>query len=138
MQRFAPQIEYYLEMVRRGDTDNAFHGLLELDHEILPELMAAFRSEQDTDVRELLVNVIREYREPSVLPFLGEALLDSGPRIWKEALNGLVALASPASLDVLRAARTLRFPKQHDTEEFRRWLEEAIEQAEAETLRGLA
>jgi hypothetical protein len=135
MQRFAPQIAYYLEMFRSGDTDNALHGLLEIDRDILPELMAVFRSEQDIGVRELLVEVIWEYRERSVIPFLGEALSDTEPRIWRQALNGLVTLASPASLDILRAAGTRQFPTQRETEEFRRWLEEAIEQAEAETQR---
>jgi hypothetical protein len=136
MQRFAPQIAYYLEMFRSGDADNAFHGLLEIDRDILPELMAVFRGEQDIGVRELLVEVIWEYRERSVIPFLGEALSDTEPRIWRQALNGLVALASPAALDVLRAARTRQFPTQCETEEFRRWLEEAIEEAETETQRA--
>ena len=133
MQKFAPQITYYLDMFRRGDVDNAFHGLLEIDRDILPELIAVFRGEQDIGVRELLVEVIWEYRERSVIPFLGEALSDSESRIWRQALNGLVTLASPGALQVLRAARTRHFPTQHATEEFRRWLEEAIEQAETET-----
>src|SRR3954447_19411695 len=110
MQRFAPQIAYYLEMFRSGDADNAFHGLLEIDRDILPELMEVFRSERDIRVRELLVEVIWEYRERSVIPFLGEALSDIEPRIWRQALNGLVTLASPAALDVLRAARTRQLP----------------------------
>ncbi len=130
MQRFASQIDYYLEMVRRGDTDNAFHGLLEIDRDILPELMVVFRSEQDVAVREFLVEVIWEYREQSAIPFLREVLFDSESRIWRQALNGLVALTSPAALEALRAARSREFPGQRDTQEFRRWLEEAIEQAE--------
>jgi hypothetical protein len=132
MQRFAPQIAYYLDMVRRGDTDNAFHGLLDMDHDILPELMAVFRSEQAIAVREFLVGVIWQHREQSVIPFLGEVLSDPEPSIWRQALDGLVALASPAALDILRAARTQQFPTQGETEEFRRWLDEAIEQAETE------
>jgi predicted DNA-binding transcriptional regulator AlpA len=44
----------------------------------------------------------------------------------------LVTLVSPAALDVLRKARARQFPKRRDTEEFLRWLEEAIDQAEAE------
>jgi HEAT repeat protein len=130
MQRFAPQIAYYLEMFRSGDADNAFHGLLEIDCDILPELMAVFRSEQDIEIRELLSEVIWEYRERSVIPFLGEALSDTESRIWRQALNGLVALASPASLEILRTARTRQFPTQREAEEFRRWLKEAIEQTE--------
>jgi hypothetical protein len=133
MKRFAPQIDYYLEMFRRGDTDEAFHGLLEIDRDILPELMVVFQTERDIGVRELLVEVIWDYRERSVIPFLGEALSDSEPRIWRQALNGLVTLASPAALDVLRTKRIRQFPTQRETDEFRRWLEEAIEQAETAT-----
>ncbi len=136
MQRFASQIAHYLEMFRRGGDDDAFHGLLEIDRNILPELMAVFRSESDIAVREFLVEVICEYREQSAIPFLGEALSNSEPRIWREALNGLVTLASPAALDVLRAARSRQFLTQGETDEFRRWLEEAIQQAETETHRG--
>lgn len=132
MQRIAPQISHYLEMFRSGDADNSFHGLLELDRDILPELMAVFRSTQDIRLREMLVAVIWGYREQSVIPFLREALFDTEPRIWREALNGLVSLASPAALDVLCEARTRRFLTQRETEEFRRWVDEAISQAETE------
>jgi hypothetical protein len=130
--RFESEIGDYLEMFRRGDTDDAFHGLLELDPGVIPELMAVFRRERDARVREFLVEVIWEYREPSVVPFLGEALLDSEPCVWQEALNGLVTLVSPKALDVLRAARTREFPTRRETQEFREWLEEAIEQVEEE------
>ena len=132
MQQFAEQITYYLEMLRQGDADNAFHGLLEIDRDILPELMAVFRDTRDIGVREFLITVIWEYRERSAIPFLGKALLDAEPPIWRQALNGLVALASPEALDALRAARTRQFPRQRETEKFRRWLEEAIQQAERE------
>lgn len=130
MPTFAPQIAYYLERLRQGKGDDAYHGLLEMPHEILPELIAAFRAETDTHIREFLVGVIWEHRQQSVIPFLGGALLDPEPPVWKQALDGLVAFASPAALDALRAARTRQFPGKRETEEFRRWLEEAIEQAE--------
>jgi len=132
MQQFAEQITYYLEMLRQGDADNAFHGLLEIDRDILPELMAVFRDTRDIGVREFLITVIWEYRERSAIPFLGKALLDAEPPIWRQALNGLVALASPEALDALRAERTRQFPRQRETEKFRCWLEEAIQQAERE------
>jgi len=133
MQRFASQIAYYLEMFRQGDADNAFHGLVEIDRDILPELMAVFRAERDARTRELLVHVIWEYREQSAIPFLGEALLEAEPCVWRQALNGLVTLASPAALDVLLAARVRQFPGYRESEEFRRELEEAIQQAETDT-----
>ena len=135
MPTFAPQIAYYLERYRDGDADCALHGLLELDHEVLPELASEFRATTDTRLRVFLLGVIWQHRQQSVVPLLAEALLDSEPRVWREALDGLVTLASPASLEALRAARTRHFTKQHDAEEFRRWLEEAIEQAETEAQR---
>ncbi|MEN9675068.1 MAG: hypothetical protein RIS76_964 [Verrucomicrobiota bacterium] len=136
MQRLSPKIAYYLQMFRSGDAENAFHGLLELDRDILPELMAVFRSTQDIGLRELLVAVIWGYREQSVIPFLREALFDTEPRIWRQALNGLVSLASPAALAVLCEARTRQLFTQRETEEFRRWVEEAISQAETEIRRA--
>jgi HEAT repeat protein len=135
MPTFAPQIAYHLERYRVGDADSAFHGLLELDHEVLPELAAEFRAATDTRLRVFLLGVIWQHRQQSVIPLLAEALLASEPQVWREALDGLVALASPASLEALRAARTRHFTEQHEAEQFRRWLEEAIEQAEMEAQR---
>jgi HEAT repeat protein len=71
--------------------------------------------------------VIWQHRQQSVIPLLGEALLDAHPRIWRQALDGLVALSSPAAVAALRSARVHR----HDVE-FRRWVDEAIVQADAE------
>jgi hypothetical protein len=130
MRSFAPQIADCLRWFRHGDTAKAFHGLVEMDDEILPHLMAAFRVETDSRTREFLVNVVWEHRRQSVIPFLGEALFDLEPRVWRQALDGLVTLASPASLDTLRSARTRQFPQRRKTKEFRCWLEEAIGQVE--------
>ena len=125
---FAPQIAYYLDRYRRGDVADAYHCLLELGDEALPELSAEFRAASDNQLREFLLGVIWQHRQQSVIPLLAEALLDPDPRVWREAIDGLVALASPASLEALREARGRQFPKRRDTEEFSRWLEEAIEQ----------
>jgi len=122
MKAFAAQVADYLHRYRQGDCDLAFFGLLEADHEVLPELIAAFRVEPDGRVRAFLVEVIWQHREPSVVPFLGEALRDSESDVWRQALDGLVTLASPAALEVLHSARRLA------TDEFSGWLEEAIEQ----------
>jgi HEAT repeat protein len=119
----------YLRRFREGDAEDAFHGLLEMDHAILPELIAAFRGEADGEVRRFLVEVIWQHRQPSAIPFLGEVLRDPDPQVWKEALDGLVALASPAAIEALRAARGRTFPSKRQIEEFRGWLEEALEQA---------
>jgi hypothetical protein len=133
METTTSQIAEYLQRLRKGDRDGAFFGLLEMEHGILPELMAAFRSERDSRVREFLVEIIWQHRQASTIPFLKEALHDGATAVWKQALDGLVALASSAALEVLRDARTTRqFPTQREAEEFRRWLDEAIEQLEAE------
>ena len=128
----------YCEMYLSGDYDNAIHGLLEMTPAILPDLMAAYRVEHDTQIRLFLLNVIWEYRDQSVIPLLGEALFDLQKRIWQEALDGLVALASPTAVDALRAARNRQFTTEHDTETFGLWLAEAIEQAEQAVLLSAA
>jgi hypothetical protein len=45
METTTSQIAEYFQRLRKGDRDGAFFGLLEMEHGILPELMAAFRSE---------------------------------------------------------------------------------------------
>jgi hypothetical protein len=152
---FNEQIAYYLERFREG-SDQAYHGLLETSYEILPELIARCRAEKDIGLRVFLMRIVWERcqdavmpfvgdalsdlkagREPavtaarSIIPFLGDALCDPEPQVWKGALDGLVALASPALLEALRAARPCHFPRHREGQEFRRWLEEAIEQAGA-------
>ena len=129
MSVFASHIAYYLERYRLGDTENAFSSLIELDHEALPELMAEFRAATDTDLRVFLLNAIWQHRQPSVIPLLGSALREGENAVWRQAMDGLVALACPEALEALGLAKTREFPRQHDTEEFRAWLEEAIEQA---------
>ena len=131
---FSDAIGEYLEMYNSGDYDNAFHGLLEMTPAILPDLMAAYHIERDTLTRLFLLNVIWEYRDQSAIPLLGEALFDLQKLIWQEALDGLVALASPTAVDALRAARNRQFTTEHDTETFGLWLAEAIEQAEQAVL----
>ena len=119
--------EYVAEYVRRyreGRRDDAFFGLLEAGADVLPELIAAFRKESDSRVRAFLVEVMWQHRQQSVIPILGEALRDPEPLVWRQAMDGLVALASPAALEVLRSAR------QFGNDEFRGWLAEAIDQVE--------
>ncbi|MCU0914204.1 MAG: HEAT repeat domain-containing protein [Planctomycetes bacterium] len=127
----AAQIADWLQRFREGRRDEAFFGLLEMGHAVLPELMAVFRAERDVQVRAFLVEVIWQHRQSSAISLLGEALRDPEPAVWQEALDGLVTLVSPAALEVLRSARTWQFSDPRTAEEFRGWLEEAIAQAEA-------
>ena len=126
---FSLAIDEYLKMYNGGDGGNAFHGLLEMDPAILPELISAYHSETDTQKRCFLLHVIWEYRQPLMIPFLSEVLLDHEPLIWQEAIDGLVALASPEAVNALSAARSHRFTRSSDTATFQLWVAEAIEQA---------
>jgi hypothetical protein len=130
MDKFSSQVACYLDRLRHGDRDTAFFGLLEIEDDALPELTAACRAEPDGEIRAFLVEVIWQHGCPSVIPFLGEALQDPDPRVWKEAIDGLVTMASQAALKALQSARGRDFQQQRDTDEFCAWLKEAIEQIE--------
>lgn len=128
MARFREQIAYYLDLARQGDTGNAFHGLIELGDDALPTLVETFEEERDGGIRELLINAIWEIRSASAIAILGAALRDPDRRVRYQALDGLVALASPETLAVLREARSLVLSSRSETLEFHEYLEEAIEQ----------
>lgn len=127
MSSFEEAITHYIARYRIGHAEDALHGLLELGRAVLPDLEGAYRSCRDPGLRTFLLEVIWQYRQESVIPLLGEALLDAHPGIWRKAMDGLVALGSPAAVAALRSARVHR-----DDAEFRRWLDEAIVQAEVE------
>jgi HEAT repeat protein len=113
-----------LDLAKAGRREAAFHCLFDLGASALPRLTEAYRAEADPAVRDLLVEVIWQLRSPSSIDFLGEALQDPDPEVWKQALDGLVTLASPESLRILQSARdTLRVPD----DDFREWVEGAIE-----------
>ncbi len=116
-------LDYYIEKARSGNGDAAFHGLRELDANTIPAIQEAYRSEPDPTVRALFVRAIWEHRDPSVIDFLAEAVGDPHPAVWKEALDGLVTLASPEAQSVLEAI----IGSDRDAER-RDWIGEAIGQ----------
>ena len=125
-------VAYYLSKARSGALEDAFHGLRELGPAALPAMQSAYRDEADPIVRALLVEVIGHHRQPSTIDFLADALEDSAPVVWKQALDGLVALASPDSLRALRSAAD-----READEDRRAWIEEAADQT-AEAVRRQA
>jgi hypothetical protein len=129
----AKKIVFYLDCFRKGDRDAAFFGLLELGAEIHHHLVVLFRIEPETNVRAFLVEVIWQSRQSSVIPFLAEALRDKDPTVWKQALDGIVSLASPEVFKVLVIAL-----ERASTVDFRRWLEEAASQVEGNLKSGVA
>ncbi len=126
------QTEYYLSEARNGDFDNAYHGLIELPIELLPELEEAYRREADPEIRVLIVEAVWQHRQPASVDFLAFALDDPHPDVWKQALDGLVTLASPDS------SKTLALAKSGLAEEdaiLRAWIEEAIDQIDERSTR---
>jgi hypothetical protein len=123
-------VDFCLEKLRSGEFELAFHALCDVGHSVVPILIDVFRLETRSDIRAELVGIIWNYRRPETVGFLGEALADSDPKVWRNALDGLVALASPAALQILQAALSRELPSEKQTEEFRQWVSEAITQAQ--------
>jgi hypothetical protein len=119
---------YYLERMRTGDTEDPFFGLLDLGPRALPLLIAEANKIENRPIRAMLVEVIWQYRSPEAIDFLGEALSDPDPRVWKQALDGMVAIGGPAAIRWIRttaervASGAIRNGLSAD------WLSEALEQ----------
>ena len=128
MKSYNATIKEYLDSYRSGKFSTAFFGLLEQDKAILPHLIDAYKAESKADIRCFLVEVIWQHRDPSVVPFLGEVLGDDAPKVWKQALDGLVALASPLARQVLCDAQA----RLQHRKDMRTWLQEALEQVDEE------
>jgi hypothetical protein len=106
------------------DLDDAFHRLRELDHDAIADLRMAYSREVDAVVRAMLVEAIWHHHQHSVIDFLVDALRDPAPIVWKEALDGLVALACPEAIRALRSAASEEIEVER-----RAWINEALEQA---------
>ena len=125
-------ISAILEKFRRGDEEDAFYDLLELPGELLPDLIREFDTEPEPHVRALLIKVAWERKENGIVPFLHRALEIPDELVWQQALDGLVAFASPEVHEILLNARAREFADATLTNRFRLWLEEAIQQVEFE------
>jgi hypothetical protein len=117
---------HYLDRIEFDE--NAWFSLLEAPAAIVPLLVSAFRDESDSVKRSAILNVIWQRRDPSTIPFLGEALQDASPRVWKEALDGLVAIGGHASILAIEAAHARHFDAEYDGRQFREFLDEALAQ----------
>ncbi len=106
-----------------GD-ENAFHTLLEADHTILPNLMQHFAAEADGAHRARILEVIWQHRLTSTIPFLASALHDPHSEVWKQALDGLVAIGGNDSRNVLVDFRSDIAPNDDRFD----WVNEAIDQ----------
>jgi hypothetical protein len=128
-------VESLLARLRDGDYD-VFHSLIEADSSIIPEIIDAYRVEKDASVRELLVEAVWQHRQASTIPFLGEALHDAEPAVWKQAIDGLVTLGTSECIDALRIAKGRTFSRPVEADEYCSWIDEAIGQINQATDAG--
>jgi hypothetical protein len=126
------EIEQIVARFRGGDEESAYVTLIELSGNVLPPLIETYRAEQAAEVRAFLLKAAWERRDEAVIPFLGEALRDSAEEVWQQALDGLVAFASPQSLEILQSARSRTIADTANDKRLRLWLDEAIQQVEFE------
>ena len=113
---------------RLGDDEDAWFALVKASPAIIPLLASAFHSEDNAAKRATILNVIWHHRDHSIIPLLGEALQDSSPLVWKQALDGLVTIGGPESVSTIDAARSRKFSSDSGQIEFREFLDEALQQ----------
>ena len=125
-------VEHYLLEWDSSAWATAYHSLIELGPQVLPELTRRFAESRDVAFRAALVELAHKVRSAEALPLFDSALEDESPKVWKAALDGLVALASPASILLLEEALSRTPPGRTSVGEWRSWVEEALQQARAE------
>jgi len=106
-------ISDYVAIARAGRDDEAFHGLIDLTADVVPELVQAFHKSSDTEVQRFLLDVIVEYRVPASLEFLTSLLYSSDSRLSSAGLEGLVKISSAEARSVVQGAIE-RHPRRQD------------------------
>jgi HEAT repeat protein len=124
-------VEHYLREWDSSGWAAAYHALIELGPFILPEIAAQFGETSDPRLRAALVQIARQLRSEEAVELFAAGLDDPAPVVWKEALDGLVSLATPAAVEVLGRALDADEGEGFAADERRGWLEEALGQARA-------
>jgi len=130
MEDLSKYVSHYVAKLEGPDGGNAFHTLREAGAAALPYLAVALRNAPAPGVRKLIVEVMWQSREPSVVSILAIALDDPAPEVWKEALDGLVTIGDSSASAVLRSA--LARSRRGELGVPSEWLTEAIEQVETQ------
>jgi HEAT repeat protein len=125
-------VDHYLLDWDSREWASAYHTLIELGPQVLPELSRRFGASHDVAFRAVLVDLARHVHSSDALPLFDSALQDESPEVWKEALDGLVDLASPDSILLLEEAMARTPPGRTSVAEWRSWIREALQQARAE------
>ena len=132
MRAMAALVEHYLREWDSSGWASAYHSLVELGPQVLPELEKQLAMSRDRTFRIALVELARQLHSDDALRLFAAALRDASPEVWKAALDGLVDLASPASLLLLEEAAEREPPGRTAFQEWEAWVREALQQARAE------
>lgn len=100
----------------------------------MPYFIAALQQGNTPPRRPRLVRVISQFRDSAALPTLAIALRDPFEHVWKNALDGMVALGGNQALAVLNEALAMTSATPAETEKFE-WIHEAVTQV-AEAVDG--
>jgi len=131
MRQIVALVEHYLREWHSSGWASAYHSLVELGPPALPELQKQLAVSRDRAFRAALVELAGRMHSEAALPLFEAALRDPAPEVWKAALDGLVALASPASLLLLEEAVEREPPGRTGFPEWEAWVREALQQARA-------
>jgi HEAT repeat protein len=132
MRDIAALVEHYLHEWDSREWAHAYHSLIELGPQVLPELERRFHESRDAAFRGVLVELARQVHSADALPLFEGALADEAPEVWKQALDGLVSLASLASILLIERALARTPPGRTSAAEWYSWVQEALQQAQAE------
>jgi HEAT repeat protein len=124
-------VDHYLREWDSRGWASAYHSLVELGPQVLAVLEKRLATSRDGTFRAALVELAGQLHSEEALPLFEAALRDPSPEVWKAALDGLVALASPAALLLLEEAAEREPPGRTDVAEWEAWLREARQQARA-------
>jgi hypothetical protein len=125
---YTESIARHIECLRKPETpEEAWHSLEDLeglDTQALPILQQFAASEKDEEIRARLVEAVWQNRRPESVPFLARMLNDLSKKVWKAALDGLVAIGTNEALAALKTERANASAKQLE------YIDEAIDQLE--------
>jgi hypothetical protein len=124
-------VEDYLKRMHTTGDDVAFFGLLDLGPPALPLLMAEAEKPENKTILPRLVEVIWQYRVTDAIGFLGRMLCDPNPLVWKESLDGLVAIGGSDAIRWMRDTRNCVESGDLVNGLSAEWLDEAIDQIES-------
>jgi hypothetical protein len=129
---------YYWEQLRKGNFEDAYHSLIELDDSYLPELIDCFYQEKNAHIQAILLEAIWQHRSATTLGYLKSLLTNANPDIWKLALDGIIAINNSQGLKILEDEKVrLQTLDSKTVSERLEWVEESYNQLQDNLEYGL-